>query len=142
NAVQRTVLEAPWFKSCRSLCAYVSSAGLREADTSKILSEVLSNQSQDGHAKGRKIVYVPRVEDKFSNMKMLKVSGLDDLSLSSMDILEPNLVDSNGNQCEDVMQACEPVDIILLPGLAFDRSGRRLGRNRGYVLVLLLSFLP
>lgn len=49
----------------------------------------------------QKTVYVPRVEDRFSNMKMLKISSLNDLVLSSMDILEPPPVDSDGKERED-----------------------------------------
>ncbi|XP_016494714.1 5-formyltetrahydrofolate cyclo-ligase, mitochondrial isoform X1 [Nicotiana tabacum] len=88
----------------------------------------------------QKRLYVPRVEDRFSNMKMLKISSLNDLVLSSMDILEPAPVDSDGKEREEVMQACEPVDLVVLPGLAFDRSGRRLGRNGGYYDMFLRKY--
>ncbi|XP_016434100.2 5-formyltetrahydrofolate cyclo-ligase, mitochondrial [Nicotiana tabacum] len=138
NAIQNIVLEAPWFKSSQSLCAYVSSAALREVGTSKILAEVLCNESSEQEK--QKTVYVPRVEDRFSNMKMLKISSLNDLVLSSMDILEPPPVDSDGKEREDVMQACEPVDLVVLPGLAFDRSGQRLGRNGGYYDMFLRKY--
>lgn len=124
-AIQSTVLEAPWFKSSTRLCAYISCDALREVDTSKILSEGLSDLV-------KKKLYVPRVEDKNSNMRMFNISGLEDLVANSMNILEPAPVDAEGNQREDVMQASDPVDLILLPGLAFDRSGRRLGRGGGY----------
>ncbi|GLT41596.1 hypothetical protein SLA2020_156480 [Shorea laevis] len=127
SASQIIVLESTWFKAGKSLCAYISSAALREVDTSRIVSEVLSD-----HAKKGKKLYVPRVEDNNSNMKMLKISTVDDLTASSMNILEPSLVDSDGNHREDVMQASDPVDLVILPGLAFDKSGSRLGHNGGY----------
>nr|GMD25846.1 phospholipid-transporting ATPase 3-like [Ipomoea batatas] len=62
-----------------------------------------------------KRVYVPRVEDRFSNMRMLNISSLDDLVKSSMDIREPAPVDSDGKEREDVMQASEPVDLFIVP---------------------------
>ncbi|XP_028781692.1 5-formyltetrahydrofolate cyclo-ligase, mitochondrial isoform X2 [Neltuma alba] len=83
------------------------------------------------HQGGRKL-YVPRVEDKNSHMRMLNISRMDDLIANSMDILEPDPIDAEGNEREDVMQANEPVDLFLLPGLAFDKSGKRLGRGGGY----------
>uniref|UniRef100_A0A2P2JRI9 5-formyltetrahydrofolate cyclo-ligase-like n=1 Tax=Rhizophora mucronata TaxID=61149 RepID=A0A2P2JRI9_RHIMU len=133
NAIQSLVLEAPWFKASRSLCVYISCASLREVDTSRIISEVLSNPPKEGNAQSRKKLYAPRVEDKNSNMRILKITSVDDLMANSMNILEPTLVDSDGNQREDAMQASEPVDLFILPGLAFDRSGRRLGRSGGWV---------
>lgn len=48
-----------------------------------------------------KKLYVPRVEDKNSNMRMFHISCMDDLIANSMDILEPAAVDANGNERED-----------------------------------------
>ncbi|XP_068640281.1 5-formyltetrahydrofolate cyclo-ligase, mitochondrial-like [Aristolochia californica] len=126
-AVQNFVLEAPWFQSCKSLCAYISCEALREVDTSKLLSEILGCD-----APTKKKLYVPRVEDKKSHMRMLRISSIDDLIANSMNILEPAPLDAAGNHREDVMESTQPVDLLLLPGLAFDRSGRRLGRGGGY----------
>ncbi|KAL0004052.1 hypothetical protein SO802_011613 [Lithocarpus litseifolius] len=169
NAIQSIVLEAPWFKDSKSLCAYISCAALREVDTSRIVSQVLSKPTQE-----QKKLYVPRVEDRNSNMRMLKISSVDDLVINSMNILEPSLVDCDGKQCEDVMEASNPVDLfilpghsfhpfswlptstrcigrpliyfrclislLILPGLAFDRSGRRLGRSGGYYDLFLKKY--
>ncbi|KAA8533059.1 hypothetical protein F0562_033408 [Nyssa sinensis] len=140
NAIQSIVLEAPWFKSSKSLCAYVSCDALREVDTSKILSEILCNPAEEGHTQSRKNLYVPLVEDRNSNMRMLKISSFNDLAANSMNILEPAPVDCDGNQREDVMQASEPVDLFIIPGLAFDRSGRRLGRGGGYYDMFLKKY--
>ncbi|KAK2371398.1 5-formyltetrahydrofolate cycloligase [Trifolium repens] len=135
NAIQDIILAAPWFKSSLGLCAYISCSALREVDTFKLLSQILQPP-----ASGGKKLYVPRVEDKNSNMRMLNISRIDDLVANSMNILEPDPVDTDGNAREDVLQANEPVDILLLPGLAFDKSGRRLGRGGGYYDTFLKNY--
>ncbi|XP_061373484.1 5-formyltetrahydrofolate cyclo-ligase, mitochondrial isoform X1 [Gastrolobium bilobum] len=135
NAIQNIILGSPWFRSSLRLCAYISCSALREVDTFKLLSEILQNP-----ASGGKKIYVPRVEDKNSHMRMLNISRIDDLVANSMDILEPAPVDADGNAREDVMQANDPVDLFLLPGLAFDRSGRRLGRGGGYYDTFLKNY--
>ncbi|XWS34904.1 hypothetical protein CRYUN_Cryun21dG0077300 [Craigia yunnanensis] len=135
NAIQNIVLESSWFKASKSLCAYISSPALREVDISRIISEVLSSPATE-----KKKLYVPRVEDRNSNMKMLMISSVNDLIEKSMNILEPALVDSDGNEREDVMQASDPVDMFILPGLAFDKSGSRLGRSGGYYDLFLKNY--
>ncbi|KAL5761918.1 hypothetical protein ACOSP7_018182 [Xanthoceras sorbifolium] len=140
NVIQNIVLESPWFKASKSLCAYISCATLREVDTSRIVSDILSNPDNEGNTQIRKKLYVPRIEDRNSNMRMLKISSVNDLIVNSMNILEPALVNSDGNEREDVMQASEPVDLLILPGLAFDRSGRRLGRSGGYYDLFLMKY--
>lgn len=140
DAIQSVILEAPWFKSCKALCAYISCTSLREVDTSKLVSHILHNQPEDGNSQIGKKLYVPRVEDNDSHMRMLHISNIDDLIANSMNILEPAPVDGNGNEREDAMLANEPVDLFLLPGLAFDRSGRRLGRGKGYYDTLLTKY--
>ncbi|XP_021292188.1 5-formyltetrahydrofolate cyclo-ligase, mitochondrial isoform X2 [Herrania umbratica] len=133
NVIQTLVLEAPWFKSSKRLCAYISCSALREVDTLKLLSQVLQNPSADGSMlQTATKVYVPRVEDKNCNMRMFYISRIDDLVANSMSILEPAPVDADGNEREDVMHANDAVDLVIMPGLAFDRSGRRLGRGGGY----------
>ncbi|CAA6662860.1 unnamed protein product [Spirodela intermedia] len=138
DAIQDIVLNSPWFKSSKRLCAYVSCDSLREVGTSRILSEILSPAA--GDSQGRKKLYVPRVEDKNSHMRMLHISQLDDLVANSMNILEPSPVGDDGNPREDVMLASDPVDLFLVPGLAFDRSGNRLGRGGGYYDTLLRRY--
>ncbi|XP_056682567.1 5-formyltetrahydrofolate cyclo-ligase, mitochondrial-like isoform X1 [Spinacia oleracea] len=96
--------------------------------------------SEDKCSKNRKKLFLPRIEDRNSNMKMLRVSSYDDLIPNSMNILEPTLQDHDGNEREDLMQASEPVDLFILPGLAFDKSGRRLGRSGGYYDVYLKKY--
>lgn len=49
----------------------------------------------------KKKLYVPRVEDKNSHMRMLHILRFDDLVANSMDILEPAPVDGDGNERED-----------------------------------------
>lgn len=50
---------------------------------------------------GDKKLYVPRVEDKNSHMRMLNISRIDDLVANSMNILEPTPVDADGNARQD-----------------------------------------
>ncbi|KAH9297913.1 hypothetical protein KI387_029595 [Taxus chinensis] len=141
EAVQKLVLEAPWFKSSTSLCAYISCEGLREVDTSKIISSILHKPDSACNMQIPKTLYVPRVEDKESNMKLLHITSVSELIGNSMNILEPTPLDNTGHQREDVMQADKPVDLLLLPGLAFDRSGRRLGRGGGYYDRFIKTYL-
>ncbi|ONM24698.1 5-formyltetrahydrofolate cyclo-ligase mitochondrial [Zea mays] len=162
-AIQTTILDSSWFKASKRLCAYISCQQLREVDTSKILAECLpSNPGQEELAKD---LYVPRVEDKNRNMRMLKITTMDDLVKNSMNILEPSPVDATGNNREDVLSSLSPVDLFLLPGRfsfiyfinapphglnwiilvihagqAFDRTGRRLGRGGGYYDTFLLKY--
>lgn len=140
SVIQSNILDSSWFKSCRRLCSYISCEALREVDTSRILTEILRNPDADHHTEVKKKLYVPRVEDKNSHMRMLNISNIEDLVANSMNILEPPPVDADGNQREDVMLASHPVDIFLLPGLAFDRHGRRLGRGGGYYDVFLKKY--
>ncbi|KAF5842972.1 hypothetical protein DUNSADRAFT_3565 [Dunaliella salina] len=61
-AIARHILEAPFFSSSQNLGIYVHCARLREVDTSALLQAAL--------ASGKRC-YVPVVEDKESNMKLL-----------------------------------------------------------------------
>ncbi|XP_042433329.1 5-formyltetrahydrofolate cyclo-ligase, mitochondrial-like [Zingiber officinale] len=140
SAIQNFVLDSSWFQSSKGLCAYLSCETLREVDTSRIIAEVLKMSDAELDMQIKKSLYVPRVEDKNSHMRMLKISTINDLVANSMNILEPSPIDAAQNAREDVMLANQPVDLLLLPGLAFDRQGRRLGRGGGYYDVFLKKY--
>ncbi|KAL3684324.1 hypothetical protein R1sor_002346 [Riccia sorocarpa] len=136
-AIQKHVLSADWFEQSRRFCAYLSCAKLREVDTTQIVASIL----QPNASELAKELYVPRVLDNEANMVMLHVSSTNDLITNSMGIAEPELTDSDGSPRESVLEANYPVDVLLLPGLVFDRSGRRCGRGGGYYDVFLSKYL-
>jgi len=64
------------------------------------------------------------------NIIPIRILSLDELEPSgSMKILEPNMTIR-----KDVSRQVLPeqIDVVLVPGLAFDRQGNRLGRGKGY----------
>ncbi|RRT33298.1 hypothetical protein B296_00055139 [Ensete ventricosum] len=60
-----------------------------------------SFSSQEHGMQVKKMLYVPRVEDKNSHMRMLRISNIEDLVANSMDILEPSPVDADQNERAD-----------------------------------------
>jgi 5-formyltetrahydrofolate cyclo-ligase len=56
-------------------------------------------------------------------LKVCRVHSLADLEEGYMGILEPP---------ENELVAPKDLDMIFVPGLAFDRNGERLGRGAGY----------
>ena len=60
----------------------------------------------------------------------LRIRSLDELEPSgSMKVLEPKML-IRQESTRQVLPA--QIDVLLVPGLAFDRLGNRLGRGRGY----------
>lgn len=71
--------------------------------------------------KGKKII-LPKVIDD-SNIEMREYSNSKDMEVGSYHIQEPI-----GKNFEDYSS----IDVIIVPGVAFDNQGNRLGRGKGY----------
>ncbi len=78
--------------------------------------------SDDLRAAGRRTAY-PRCRDD-GGMDFVVVAGWEDLESGRYGVLEP------GSHIPAALPAT--IDFVLVPGLAFDRAGARLGRGRGY----------
>lgn len=84
--------------------------------------EVDIRQFLDELVAGGKTVLLPRVTGD-ETMELRVYTGLEGLSEGAFHILEP---------VGELFTDYASVDVILIPGLAFDALGHRLGRGRGY----------
>jgi 5-formyltetrahydrofolate cyclo-ligase len=112
----KKVLSRPEIIQSKSICVYVSTHN--EVDTKKIIEHLL--------VIGRNVV-VPRIAD--DRLLLYIIKSLDDLQAGIFGIDEPK----EGTSRVDTSS----VDLFIVPGLAFDRNGHRLGRGGGYFDKLL-----
>ena len=99
------------YKEAKGIFVYI---GFGSEINTKILIE---DALKDG-----KEVYVPKVIKK--EMVFIKINSLENLVTSSYGILEPVGDKSNFN--------VDNLGLIVMPGLAFDKQGNRLGYGGGY----------
>lgn len=72
-------------------------------------------------SKGKKVL-LPRVLNS-TEMELRHYSGRQDLEQGAFGIMEP---------IGDVFTDYRKIDVAIIPGIAFDTQGHRLGRGRGY----------
>jgi 5-formyltetrahydrofolate cyclo-ligase len=108
------LITLPEFKACHLLLSYVSVG--EEVDTRWIIRLAL---------KERKAVAVPRCLCGTDELEFYKIDSIECMVPGSFGLPEP--ADEPEKKVEKA--SC---DICLLPGLAFDAEGYRLGYGRGY----------
>ena len=103
-----------------------------EVDIRPLLDEWLA----DGRT-----VFLPKVTGE-ETMELRRYTGADDLQEGAFHILEPT------EECVRTSVNLLPLErggregLILVPGMAFDAQGHRLGRGRGYYDRFLSSLTP
>lgn len=110
TAAMENLLSLPELQRAECIYPFVSCG--TEIDTLEIIQYLLTE--------GKQRIGVPRVTGE--QMEFVEIHSLDDLRLGAMDILEP--VEG------EIMEAGE--GIMLMPGLAFDKRGNRVGYGAGY----------
>ena len=75
-----------------------------------------------------KIVYLPRVLDD-TTIEFYRINSLSDLKhISNYGILEPDIINESAT-----------LDLIIVPGIVFDKRGYRIGYGKGYYDRYLLN---
>ena len=101
----------PEFIKSKTVFCYVSAKG--EAGTHDLIRELSE----------KKEVVVPRCIDKEGNMISVKINSFDELKEGFFGILEP---------VNTVEFPKDKIDFAIVPALAFDKEGYRLGYGKGY----------
>ena len=133
ESVVEQLLSHEWFASSRCVCCYIPMAG-KELDTYQLLHAILSS--------GRQCL-VPRVfGSRAAEMAMLPVASvaeLESLPKNKWGIPE-HPVEAlreqrglDGTHATEGVSALEAqIDLLVVPAVAYDRDGHRLGQGRGY----------
>lgn len=101
------------YKKAKSIFTYISFGS--EVDTKKFIEYAL---------KDNKDIYVPKTDKANKEMIAIRINSLDNMSVDKWGIFEPKYVDKN--------KIGENFDLIIMPGVAFDRVGNRIGYGGGY----------
>ena len=117
------VCALPAYQVARTVLAYIGFGS--EIDTQALIERIIADA---------KIAVVPRVDRATQALILHSVKSLSELVTSKWGIREP--------PAEAPVISASGIEFILMPGVAFDRSGNRLGYGRGYYDTWLLSVDP
>jgi 5-formyltetrahydrofolate cyclo-ligase len=108
--------QLPEYREARTISTYVSMP--HEVQTLSLLEQAWDEGKQ---------VVVPCCVAK--RLELFHVRSIDDLAPRTLGILEPR---ADFRQQPDRWLSAAQIDLFVIPGLAFDRHGRRLGYGKGY----------
>lgn len=114
NSIFHKLISTTVYKNCSILLTYVSTA--IEVDTMRLIGQALA----DG-----KTVAVPRCVDGTRDMIFYIIDSLEQLEPGAFSVLEP--VPEKCRELKEFKGA-----LCIVPGLAYDMEGFRLGYGKGY----------
>ncbi|XP_071776958.1 5-formyltetrahydrofolate cyclo-ligase [Centroberyx gerrardi] len=120
QVISQKLFRHPKYAGCERIAVFLSMHD--EVRTEEIIQDLF---------KQGKTCFIPKYQTNSSHMDMLKLNSLQDmeaLPLTSWNIRQPADDDSTREEALDT----GGLDLILMPGLGFDRSGKRLGRGKGF----------
>ncbi|KAI0690076.1 5-formyltetrahydrofolate cyclo-ligase [Cerioporus squamosus] len=132
HQITRTLLALPEFQQSKNISCFLSMP-TGEVDTSAVVSAILASEP-----------HVPKTTDKDRGiMDFFRIFGEDDLRAlprGLWGIREPDAAYMGRQRPTALSGSSEPLDLIVMPGVAFDRSLSRLGYGKGYYDRFLASY--
>jgi 5-formyltetrahydrofolate cyclo-ligase len=112
--IKRRLFASPWYQEARTILFYVSYDN--EVNTHEMIQESL--------LKGKNVI-VPKMNTPKKELLMSKLVCWEDLCPGEYSILEPK------NDCVREVPLTS-IDLCIIPGVAFDGEGNRIGHGGGY----------
>lgn len=113
TSIYSNIVNSENYIKANSIFIYVSYE--KEVSTYKIIENALLNGKE---------VFVPKVISKVKGMKAVQIKSFKDLKPGAYGILEPDNINTEAS--------VDYFDLVILPGLAFDKYGGRLGYGGGF----------
>lgn len=110
--IQNNLFSLECIKNAKTVCVFLST--FKEPDTIRIVKQMWADNFK---------VVVPITNVKTGELLLSYIESMSDLKNGAYGILEPSVA-LDAHICD--------VDVILVPGLAFDREGGRMGFGKGY----------
>lgn len=117
NSIKKQILQLDMYKNASNILSFISFG--KEVNTKELIKSSLDCQ---------KHLYAPRVDNK--SMDFYKINNLEDLVTSKFGVSEP--IPDDDNLFEVSEDRVKEKTIMIIPGLAFDNKGNRLGYGKGY----------
>lgn len=105
------------YKNAETVLLYLSA--FKEPSTADIIADALNQ---------KKRVAVPISDTNNFTLTLSYITGFDDLQKGAYGILEPKKI---------IKADLSDIDLAVIPGLAFDKNGNRMGFGKGYYDKLL-----
>ncbi|MEW6053058.1 MAG: 5-formyltetrahydrofolate cyclo-ligase [Nitrospirota bacterium] len=119
DEIKNYLLSIEEFSSSDTVCLYA--AFRSEVATSELLKASMAD--------GKKVL-LPKVDRDGHTLKLYEIRDMKELQAGFMGIPEPSPSDNR-------LASIDEVDVVVIPGAAFDYSGNRLGYGEGYYDILL-----
>lgn len=117
--IKQRFFSLPEFTDAKTVLFYASFRS--EVETFSIIKESLNMNKR---------VVVPKVDRERHGLLLYEIKDMSELTAGFMGIPEPSL-------SEERLISIDNIDLIVVPGSAFDYSGNRLGYGGGYYDILL-----
>lgn len=113
-AIRQRIIRLPEFTDAKTIFFYASFRS--EVDTIEMIKISLSHGKQ---------IILPRVDKENKKLLLYKIKDINELAQGYMGILEPSV-------SEGKLTGLDDIDLIIIPGAAFDVLGSRLGYGAGF----------
>ena len=118
TAIREKLFSLNEFKDAKNIMFYVSFNN--EVNTIETIKELSKNKKEN-----KKNIIVPYVEKNNPILQLSEIKDFSDLEPKTFGILEPK---KNKIKNFDI----DRLDLVIVPGIAFDKNGHRIGYGYGY----------
>ncbi|KAJ8271551.1 hypothetical protein COCON_G00104100 [Conger conger] len=117
--VTQKLLKHPKYEQCQRIAVFLSMND--EVHTEDIIEDMFRRG---------KDCFIPRYFSSGSHMDMLRLASVQDIQ--SLPLTSWNIRQPGDEEDREEALATGGLELILMPGLGFDKSGNRLGRGKGF----------